>query len=408
VLLAVLADSVGQNYFSPQSAGFVMALGIFGLVIAGREPLAMSRAAQLATLAVAGFGLAITHELSPYLAGGALLVLAVYRLANPRWAFAVIIAPAAVWALLHLQAVSKFVTFNSIGSLSNFTPPPVIAARGLVRTPMVAYSADALTLGMLALIALALTGLARNRRRAGAWAFTIASGVGILFIAVNPYGDEGIFRAALFGIPWLTMLGLAAVRKPSWRWPSYGILALVMLACYLVSSFGLDATNVVHPGDVNVLRAYVKDSPPGAYYLEVGGDGDLPSSLNPKQLNMRWDPLWNPKNPHQASVFSVGTPRATDLAALTTSYIAYAHSISHSPPRDLFAVYTPVGAQSSVEYALETMANSRDWLRLFLHSPRWRLVASSEGSYLFRYSPAARRTRGGARGTGLGLGSSPK
>jgi hypothetical protein len=33
------------------------------------------------------------------------------------------------------------------------------------------------------------------------------------------------------------------------------------------------------------------------------------------------------------------------------------------------------------------MANSRDWLALFLGSPHWRVVYSSDGSYLFRYTP---------------------
>lgn len=404
VLLAVLANSVGDaNYFSPQSEAFVIAVGVLGLVIVGREPLGMSRVTQLATLAVASLALAVTHELSPYAAGGAVLVLTVFRLATPRWAAAVILIPAAAWSLLHLHALSGFVSLSSLGNLSNFTPPPTIAVPGLVRAAMIAYSSDALALGMLALTALALIGLFRNRRRAGAWAFTIAAGVGLVFITVNPYDNEGIFRAALFGIPWLTLVGLAAVRKPSWRWPAFGILAVVMLACYLLSTDGLDAITVVRANDVTVLNAFVKDAPPGSYDVEIGGEGDLPSTLDPALHYLRWATLLNQNNPHQAYVSSIGRPHAADLRTLTSYYAAYAHTITGTPPRNLFAEYTPVGAEYSVDYALETMANSRAWLRLFADSPRWKVVASAGGSYLFRYSPPVQQGRRGAVGTRSGL-----
>jgi hypothetical protein len=387
VLLAVLADSVGQNYFSPQSEGFVIALGVFALVIVGRRRLAMSQGSQFALLIVSGLALAVTHELSPYLAGGAVLVLSVFGLVKPRWASLAILLPAAGWALLHLHALAGLISFGDIGDLSNFEPPPSVAVSNLVRSPIVGYSSDALALGLLALVALAVTGLIRNRRRPGAWAFFIAAGVGILFVAVEPYGDEGIFRAALFGIPWLTMIGLAAVRKPPWRWAGFGALSCVLLACFLVSSFGLDDSNVVHANDVAVLHAYVRDAPPGSYHLEIAGEGDLPVTLDPLQHNLQWDVLWNPENPHQAAVFSTAPPSPADLNTLTSAYIGWGRTVSKTPARNLFAVYSPTAARYSVEYALETMANSRAWLRLFLRSPRWKVLASSDGAYLFRYSP---------------------
>jgi hypothetical protein len=390
VLMAALADSVGQNYFSPQSEGFVIALGVFALVIVGRRRLAMSQGSQFALLIVSGLALAVTHELSPYLAGGAVLVLTVFGLVRPRWAALAILLPAAGWALLHFHAVSGLISLSDIGNLANFSPPHTVALSGLVRSPMVGYASDALALGLLALVALAVTGLIRNRRRRAAWAFLIAAGVGILFVAIEPYGDEGIFRAALFGIPWLTIIGLAAVRKPRWRWAGFGAVSCFLLACFLVSSFGLDDTNVVHANDVSILHAYVRDAPPGSYHLEFAGEGDLPATLDPQLHNFQWDPLWNPKNPHQAAVFSTAPPSPADLNTLTSAYIAWGRTVSKTPARNLFAVYSPTAARYSVEYALETLANSREWLRLFLGSPRWKVVASSGGAYLFRYSPPGR------------------
>jgi hypothetical protein len=394
VLIAALANSVGQNYFSPQAEAFVIAIGACALVIVGRRELATARTARLVLLLIAGLGLAVTHELSPYLAGGVLVVLGFFRVVYPRWTGLALLAPAGAWAGLHLHALSGFVSLKSLGNLSNFKPPPTAAASGLLRAPIVAISTDALVLGTLFVVGLALIGLGRNLGRGGAWGFIISSGVGLLFIAVNPYGDEGIFRATLFALPWLTVLGLAAVRKAPWRWAGFGALATVLLGCYLISNFGLDASNVVRASDVGVLDAFVRDAPPGAYHLEIAASGDLPTTLNPKQHNLVWSALWDAASRQQAALHSTQPPTAADVTALTAAYIAYARKYGDTPPSNLFAAYSPAAAIDSVQYAVETLANSREWLALFLHSPQWKVIYSSDGSYLLRYTtPPQHATR---------------
>jgi hypothetical protein len=390
VMIAALANSVGQNYFSPQAEAFVIALGAFALVVAGRGELAVSRAARITLVVIAGLALAVTHELTPYLAGGVLVVLGLFRLVNPRWAGLAILVPASAWAGLHLHALSGFLTLSDLGNLANFKPPATVASSGLARAPIVGISTDALVLGVLVLIGLALVGLARNAGRGGAWGFIVSAGVGLLFIAINPYGDEGIFRATLFAVPWLTLIGLAAVRKAPWRWPGLALISIVFLGCYLVSTFGLDASNVVRASDVRVLDSYVRDAPPGAYHLEIAASGDLPSSLDPLQHNLVWSALWDATDPHQVAIHSRLRPTAADLTTLTNAYIAYAQKFGHTPPSNLFAIYSPPAALDSVEYGVETLANSREWSHLFLRSPRWRVVYASNGSYLLRYTPPGR------------------
>jgi hypothetical protein len=387
VLIAALANSVGQNYFSPQAEAFVIAMGACALVIAGRQELTTTRSARLTLLLIAGLALAVTHELSPYLAGGVLIVLGFFRVAYPRWAGLALLVPAGAWAGLHLHALSGFVSLKALGNLSNFKPTPTLPANGLVRAAIVGTSTDVLVLGVLVLVGLAVVGLARNLNRGGAWGFIIASGVGLLFVAVNPYGNEGIFRATLFGIPWLTLLGLSAVRKAHWRWPAFAVLATVMLGCYLISDFGLDPSDVVRASDVRVLDTYVRDAPPGAYHLEIAATGDLPTTLDPKQHNLIWNALWDATNVQQAALHSTQPPTADDVTALTDAYIAYAQKYGDTPPSNLFAVYSPAAEVNSVEYGVETLANSREWLALFLHSPRWKVIYASDGSYLLRYVP---------------------
>jgi len=387
ITMAVLVNAVGQDYFSPQSVGIVLAIGVSGLVITGRHPLVLPRGARIALLLTLGFSLAVTHELSPYLCGGVLIVLAMFRLVNPRWAALPVIAPAAIWAAVNSHALSGFLTFAAIGNLSNFKPPAHAAVPGLSRLAIVGESTDALVTGLLILIAMAGVGFARNRRRAGAWAFGISAGVGIVFIAINPYGDEGIFRASLFGIPWLVLLALAAVRKHPWRWGAFGVLSVVLLGTYLVAQFGLDQTNVVRRSDVGALEAFIANAPPGSYRLEFAAEGDIPSTVDPALHNLIWDPLWNPHSRDQVAVHSTRRPTQSNLAQLTTKYVQYAETISGTPARNLFAVYSPTSAAYSVVYGLETTANSVQWRNLFLASPQWRVIYASHGSYLFRYVP---------------------
>jgi hypothetical protein len=136
-----------------------------------------------------------------------------------------------------------------------------------------------------------------------------------------------------------------------------------------------------------VLDTYIHDAPPGSYHLEVAASGDLPTSLNPDVHNLIWNALWDGTNLHQVELHATLKPTQADLATLTAAYIAYATKFGHTPPANLFAVYSPAAAQSSDEYGVESIANSHEWLQLFVKSPHWKLMYASEGSFLFRYRP---------------------
>jgi hypothetical protein len=353
VTIAVLVNAVGQDYFSPQSVGYVIALGVFALVIVGAATPAAPPRTRLALLLIAGCSLAVTHELSPYIAGGVLMTLALFRLVRPWWAAVTTLVPAALWAVLNAKALSGFISLSALGNLSNFRPPSTPTAPGLTRLAIVGDSSHALALGLVILIALATLGLARNAQRASAWAY---------------------------------MIGLASVRKPPWRWAGFGVLGMILLALFMVAQFGLDESNVARASDIRALYSFVAQAPPRSYRLELG-DGDLPLTLDPAIHNLVWDPLWDPHNKADLAVHSDRPPSVADLNRLTENYIGYAQKISHTHPKDLFVVWAPVVAQYSVEYGVETMANALEWRDLFLASPRWKVVFSSKGSYLFRYVP---------------------
>jgi hypothetical protein len=395
MLIVVLVNAIQQDYFSPQSVGFVIGLGVYALVIVSSEPPVINGWSCALLLWLAGCAMAATHELSPYVVGGVLVVLAVFGRARPRWSAAAVLVPAALWLGLNRNVVSPYFSLADIWHLTNFLAPQQAAANGLARQSIVAFSSYALLLGVLVLIAAALVGFARHRHEAWAWAFMASAGLGLIFVAFNPYGNEGIYRATLFGIPWLALLALRAVERPPSRMGLVALAAMtfVLLGTFLVANFGMNASSVMRGSDLTALRVFESRAPAGSYLVSVGY-GEMPNVLSYFSSDLQtaeFSALVGPAKP---------TPRqpvAGDVAAFTRRYENLARTKSGAVPSDLYAVWSPVLSEYSFEYGLLSKRQSAAWRSLMLASPDWRLVYSADGTLLFRLSGGA--TTGSATAT---------
>jgi hypothetical protein len=377
--LIVLVNAIGQDYFSPQSVGFVLAVGVYGLVLGSDWP-GLSNRMRMALLVFAGCSLAVTHELSPYLAGGVLIILVIFRAARPWYVPATCLLPAIFWAAFNWHLLTHFVTLSKIGKLSNFTPPKTISAPGLQRLAIVGESSQALLLGLLVLIALAGVGFVRNIRRPQTWGFMISSGLGLIVIGVIPYAQEGIFRSSLFGIPWLALLAMEALPSNPPRWVSavFGAVSVGLLGTHLIALFGLDNANVIRPADLQAYQAYQARAPASSYILDLAY-GDLPVSVTFPQWGhyVAWTDLVTRPS------FEAGRPNAADAETLARDYFRYAVENGGSG-RDLYAMWSPASADYSVEYGLETLAHAQAWRKMIAASPDWQMVFNHDGTYVFR------------------------
>jgi hypothetical protein len=380
ITLVLLVDAIGADYFSPQSVGYVLGFGIVALAI-GSRPDIDRRVASVVLLA-SSCAIAITHELSPYIIGGVLVVLGTFRCARPRWIGLAVLAAAGAWALANHSVLGGYFSLASLGNVSNFAPPPTPTAPGLSRNPIVGASSNALMIGMLVLIGAALVALARHRHERWAWAYLISAGVGLMFVAVNPYGNEGIFRASLFGIPWLAIAAVHAVRRPSLRLGSIAWVALCvgLLATFLVASYGMDATSVMRSADLQALRVFEGEAPAGSYLLSIGfGDlPGLPPTIGSSKAAMDHAQINDPATQSQ------GRPAAGDLVALLERYEQKAGGATALEGGQLYAIWSPVQSYYAQEYGLDRPSQSARWRDLLLASPSWRLVYASDGTYLFQ------------------------
>lgn len=390
--LVILVDSIGADYFSPQAAGFALGVGIFGLAfIQGGSSVGLSERGRIGILLLAGCALAVTHELSPYIVGGVLVILVIFRLIRPWYIPAVILVPAAIWAGLHESDLSGFISLSSIGNLANFEPPTTgtaLVTPGLVRLPVVGESSDALALGMLILIVIAAVGLVRNLRNKAAWAFMLSPAVGLVLIAVNAYGNEGIFRATLFAIPWLAATATLVLPSMRSRWSSliYGAIAVGLVGTYLVSMFGLDNSNVIRPTDYQAFLTYQAVASQDTSYILNLSDGSevLPGAVSfPSGFNH--DVSWSTViDKAQAALLE---PTAADADAIAQQYYEYAKT-NDGETNQLYAVWTTASAEYSADYGLETFPETVAWRNALIASPDWKVIYGSDGSYLFRVVPS--------------------
>jgi hypothetical protein len=381
ITLTILVNSIGADYFSPQAVGFVLGIGVFGLAL-NQGNAGLSQHGRTGILVLVGCAMAVTHELSPFIVGGALAVLVVFRVIRPWYVPATMLIPAGIWAFLNRGDLSGFITLGAFGNLSNFAPPQQASALGLQRLPIVGQASDALALGLFALIVIAGIGLSRNIRSRAAWAFMISTGVGLVLIAANPYGGEGIFRAALFGIPWLAAVGTQALPTVRSRWASaiYGVVAVGLVGTYLVSMFGLDNTNVIRPSDYQALLTYQGTASPYSYMLGLNYGVNLPVSVDFPQGNnhfVEWGTLIT-----QAQA-EIAKPTTRDAATLAQQYYKYAKD-NDGETSQLYAVWSPANAEYDVDYGRSTLAQAEAWRSALIASADWKVVYSSDGTYLFR------------------------
>jgi hypothetical protein len=383
VAVTVLADSLGADYFSPQSVGFLLGLAVFGLAL---SPYGDS--IRLGMILVAGCVLAMSHQLSPYMVGGALVVLVAFRQLRPWWTPLLVIGPAVLWAVAHYKALEGFLSLEAIGSPSNFRPPPTFGTQTLERLPIVRETVLGLLFGIAFTGTLALIGMLRDRRDRRLWAIACCPAVGLVLCAINPYGQEGIFRAVLFALPWLAVLGATWLPAPTRLRGRMAALAgaAALTGAFLVASFGLDATNVVRSADVAADRFFWQQGgvqPATMHFLLPLGTGDLPNSLP----ILGGGHEYVSRTTLDMPVEQQPQPRPDDeMRRLTAKLLKFSgESLSDA---QLFVMWSPVQMTYAWTYAIQTPDQSAGLRDAFVRSPYWRVAFRQNGTVILHFDAA--------------------
>ena len=299
VLVYTLGDWIGQNYFAPQGLAFPVALFVLGGLLRsvpeGREglrwpalrnhlplgddpdlprgtPFWGSRRGAL-VLALAFAYVVVSHPLTPLiLLGQTALVCLLLRPPRP-WLPLVFLLIEAAWLLQAWPFLSSTYDLFEFG-LRNIEPPQVSIVDPLPGYQLSLWAAPLLMAVVALLTALSvLLGLRRRARLARLVVPLALVAVPVAMVLGQPYGNEGVFRAYLFALPWVGYVVASAVlderrsRMPGRR----GAITLVPLATIAVltlpANFAGEMSYRVAASDVAAARWFDANAPEGAVLL---------------------------------------------------------------------------------------------------------------------------------------------
>jgi hypothetical protein len=369
--VAVLADGLSNDYFSPQSIGFVLGLTALSIALSDIDDYL-----RVFLLILAGCTISVTHQLSPFIVGGALVVLSCTRAVRLWWSPACVLIPALVWAGLHRGQLSHYVSIDTVGRASNFRSPQAFGGTNVSKLGIVRLSVDSVFLSVLILGLLAAGGLVMQRRSLVTWGVALCPAVGLALVAVNPYGNEGIFRATLFGLPWLAILAgipLAALGGRSTSVALRSGLVVILAACFLLAAFGLDGSTVIRKSDRRVLEGIeqqARANPAEGTVLLVLGAGDVPISVPTIPANEYVPGRWKLPPP--------GTQELPDqVITITARLKVYAES--KGDVHSIYVLWSPSSRLHDREYGRASYADFDGLRSAFEDAAGWH-VAKQDGS----------------------------
>jgi hypothetical protein len=292
--LFLIGSWVGTEYYSPQAMAFVLAFTLIGLVLRATDPRAVpervriigaraplrllarlvarptgdeaadalltTRAARLpgrvalAVGAVLWIAIVVSHQLTPALllaaVGGLLVVRRV-----PLWVPVAMVAIEAAWLALGWTYLSAH--FGLVNAPDVKTPTTMALGHPELGVTLAAYGSRLVvaTFAVLTVVGV-VRGLRRGRVDLSALALIIAP---CLVVPLQAYGGEGIFRAYIFALPWMAVIGgrvLLSARRPSWRALTVGAAAAVIGTGFFFAYFGLERANYMSPDDVATSTYY--------------------------------------------------------------------------------------------------------------------------------------------------------
>ena len=289
-----VANWVGQDYFSPQAFTFFLYLTVIAVCLRwlwhpriGPPPTAETtvaaeyrqpqRWAMVLCLVPMMAAIASSHQLTPFVLLGALILLVVFRQLRPRTLPLLMAAITAGWimygGLLWLEANTAKL-FSGIGDPWGNIGAHIVG-HGQVPTGQVLVDWGSRGLSG-AVGVLALIGFWRYRRYHGkqarsSWNRLVVLAMAALPAAVaNSYGGEIIFRVYLFALPFVAVAAAAAffpTAGRSWSPAPAALLAgltIMLVGGFSLGNYGQEAINYLSPSEVAAASWLYRTAPRNA------------------------------------------------------------------------------------------------------------------------------------------------
>lgn len=314
MLMFVLFNWVGQDYFAPQGFAFLLYLvfaasaaalfiggtrenRLFGWIarITRRQPAPVGAEVRpvamqlglLATMLITFSAIVVSHQITPVFAIITVLVLTVLGF-NRSWALPVLLLVLflgyVVWGATNFWQGHLGDIFGGLGRLGaiqqNLTAigsrlpgdTTYTAARGVVVDVRIAMA--------VALAAIAVIAFIRSRDRVLALAAVLALAP-LLVLAVQSYGGEAILRIQLFTLPFTAIVAGHLLRERTEHTPpalgrrhvGRAVIAAgascVVLIGFFVARYGNESFEEMRPSDVSTAQALYRLAPKGSSLVSI-------------------------------------------------------------------------------------------------------------------------------------------
>jgi hypothetical protein len=276
--LFLLAEWTEQDYFSPQAVTYILMLA--GLAVAFRFLVRPKGSAPWASAVVLVIALALapSHQLTPYVFGGMLLIMLFTRRLSPAWLPWLALVPAVGWFVLgardfwqgHLNVI-----LGGIGNVGSSVHQG-LGAR-FVGDAGRTFLLD-LRVGLTCVMALLAAAGWHVLRRRGTRSPTLPllAAAPFTLIVLQSYGGEIFLRAYLFALPFAAILAAVAVdaliswarrRGPLWRRAVPLAAAFTLLTglglATVTARGGNDAYTSISRADVAAMSYIYRHARPG-------------------------------------------------------------------------------------------------------------------------------------------------
>jgi len=380
-----LGSSLNTAFFAPQMFGFVGAVVVIVLMLHLGDPrygkYVLSDAIVLVSIAVA-----VTHQLSPYLAFAAVVVLTVFRLIRPWYAGLYLLVPALAFAVVNRQVLGPYLAGHDLGQfLQNLLPPSHSESSALQPSLInrLTFGVPAAALVLIGLSAVLVLWRVRTKRIV---ALTLAAASpGALFFG-SSYGNEGVFRVALFALPWLAILAAYLLPEPGRRFwtvrlhPVRAVAVLLLTIVQIIGCTGMDYSRVIRPTDVAAITWIERNTPQGSYVFMLGTDLSEPLYVTGRLLPyISRETLFKKDPPSYPSQTGAAYDPKADLARLTDAWAT-------QPTNHVFVLATDQMRIFDERYGQQLASDqARLEAQLRATTASWKVVYDQPGARVYEF-----------------------
>lgn len=415
-LLFVVANWIGQDYYSPQAFAFALGLALLAVVLRqfllpqgrGRQRLVRAvqrtirvrqlpadqldapswpRGVAVAVVLALNAVIVSSHQLTPYMLLAQLTALILLGLLRTRWFVTVMALMTFAYLAANFTYIrDNFGLFTGIDPFNNVQHSAAYNQSPQAGVAFSAQSAHLLSLLVWLGAAVATIFLARRALLRRALPLVVLAAAPFALIFGQNYGGEASLRVILFSFPWCAALiswALAIVHGPLRRRALTVGIVVALTALFIPAFLGEEELNIIPAGEVRASDWFYAHAPGDSVLMLAAPD--FPARYGPRYIVVKGPQSDDDPNLLRTHLFrhrALGSADLVNVIAVIKQYSQRGYLVFSRTGTIYAQVFrlTPPGALESLERAVAS-------------SPRFRLAYRDGDARIYEVIPTRKTTR---------------